>query len=474
MTDSLGKDALNAALRNDFPTFVGKVFLTLNTGAEFKMNWHHYGISYFLHQMWAGEFRRGIVNSCPRSLKSTIISVAWVAYVLGHDPTKMFIVVSHNMELAKELSFLFRKVVNAKWYKDAFPTMRGKPDADNELIFRTSLGGGRRATSVNSDVTGLGGTDIIIDDPIDASIADNPDQCAIINRWITKVLMSRLNDKATGTVLVVMQRISIHDTTAFLLGMTGWKSLVLPAIAQKDMDVPIGEGEAHHWKQGELLHPEFLSQAILDEQLQLQGHADFSAQYLQIPIQSGGGAIDVSKFKRFNQLPQAIDFWFLSVDASSGVESGSYSVIQLWAASNGRMYLYGQKRAHLEFPALRSSVIDIAKKWGVRYILVENASAGQALLQELHGHYPLEEAWEKLVSINPVHAKTVRMGKAMIMADAGKVWLPAERSWIDGLVSELQAFPKGAHDDQVDALSQAINWFRGYLAGPPEVTVTMV
>lgn len=474
MAKDLDNVALNAALRNDFPTFVGKVFLTLNPGAKFKLNWHHFAISHFLQQMWAGKFTRGIVNSCPRSLKSTIISVAWVAFVLGHDPTKMFIVVSHNMELAKELSFLFRKVVNAKWYKDAFPTMREKPDADNELIFRTSLGGGRRATSVNSDVTGLGGTDIIIDDPIDASIADNPDQCAIINRWITKVLMSRLNDKATGTVLLVMQRISVHDTTAFLLGMTGWKILVLPAIAQKDMDVPIGEGEMHHWKQGELLHPEFLSQAILDEQLQLQGHTDFSAQYLQIPIQSGGGAIDISKFKRFTQLPQAIDFWFLSVDASSGVESGSYSVIQLWAASNGRMYLHGQKRDHMEFPVLRSSVMDIAKKWGVRYILVENASAGQALLQELHGHYPLEEAWEKLVSIKPVHAKTVRMGKAMIMVDAGKVWLPADRSWIDGLVSELQAFPKGAHDDQVDALSQAINWFRSYLDGPPMVTVTMV
>ena len=474
MPPEASKEALYAALRNDFPTFFAKVFITLNLGVDFKMNWHHLAIAEFLRQMLAGEIKRGIVNSCPRSLKSTIISVAWVAFVLGHDPTKFFVVASHNMELATELSFMFRKIVNSDWYKEAFPTMRGKPDKDNELIFRTSKGGGRRATSVNSDVTGLGGSDIIIDDPIDASLADNAEQCAVTNRWITKVLMSRLNDKSKGTVLLVMQRISIYDTTAALLSIKGWKSLVLPAIAQKDMDVPIGKAEAHPWKQGELLHPEFLTQEVLDEQRELHGEADFSAQYLQVPIPSGGGMIDTSKFKRFKAPPKVIDFRFLSIDASTGVESGSYSVIQLWTASNGSIYLEGQKRAHLDFPALRASVIAIAKKYNVRFILVENESAGQALLQELHAHYPIDKAWEKLISIKPVGSKPVRMGKAMIMVDRGRVWLPEVAVFVDGLISELQAFPKGSHDDQVDALSQAVNWFRGFLTGPPEVRVTMI
>lgn len=474
MPDNHNKEEFNAALRTDFAIFLAKVFITLNQGAAYNANWHHLAMAYYLQQMWAGEFKRGIVNSCPRSLKSTIISIAWVAFVLGHDPTKFFVVVSNNMELATELSFMFRKIVNSDWYKEAFPTMRGKPDKDNELIFRTSKGGGRRATSVGSAITGLGGTDIIIDDPIDASLADNPEQCAAINRWIGKVLFSRMNDKQAGTILLVMQRISIYDTTAALLGAKGWKHLMLPAVAPKDMDVPIGKDEVHHWKQGELLHPDFLSKEVLDEQRHFLEEADFAAQYLQAPVPSGGGAIDISKFRRFKALPKAIDFWFLSVDASSGVENGSYSVIQLWAASNGSMYLWGQKRAHLEFPALRSSVIAIAKKYGARYILVENASAGQALLQELRAHYPIEEAWEKLVPIKAVKSKPVRMGKAMIMVDAGKVLVPETAAFVDGLLSELQAFPKGAFDDQVDALSQAVNWFRGYLAGPPMVTVTMV
>lgn len=474
MPADVSKEALYAALRNDFPTFFAKVFITLNPGMAFNMNWHHLAIAEFLRQMLAGDIKRGIVNSCPRSLKSTIISIAWVAFVLGHDPTKFFVVASHNMELATELSFMFRKIVKSEWYKRAFPTMRGNPDKDNELIFRTSKNGGRRATSVNSDVTGLGGTDIIIDDPIDASLADNAEQCSITNRWITKVLMSRLNDKANGTVLLVMQRISIYDTTATLLGMKGWKSLVLPAIAQKHIDVPIGTAESHPWKQGELLHPEFLTQEVLDEQRELHGEADFSAQYLQVPIPSGGGAINISKFKRYKALPKAIDFRFLSIDASSGVESGSYSVIQLWAASNGSIYLEGQKRGHLDFPTLRASVIGVAKKYNVRYILVENASAGQALLQELHAHYPIDVAYEKLISIRPVRSKPVRMGKAMIMVDRGKVWLPEGAVFMGGLVSEIQAFPKGSHDDQVDAMSQAVNWFRAYIAGPSVVTVTMV
>lgn len=473
MTKVPTQDEVYAIYREDLPAFFERGFSIPNAGKVLKVNWHHMAIANTLNDVQNGACRRALINSCPRSAKSTYISVLWVAYLLGHDPTLLIIVVSHNMALANELSQQFRAIVNSDWYKKVFPHMSGKPDVNNESVFKTSQGGGRIAVSIGSGVTGLGADLIIIDDPIDTSDANNPNACENHNQWIAKTLMTRLNDKVTGRVVVVMQRISIFDTTAFLLGKEEWHHLCLPAKTDKDVSIPLYDGDTHEWKKGELLHPEFLPETeLLKQKTYLQDEA-YSAQYLQKPVPSGGGGIDMSLFKRHDSTPKHPELTLMTVDAASGSKSGSRTAIQVWKYDNGHLYLVALGADYWEFYDIKSTVMATQKKYNVDHILIEKASSGLALLEVLDQEYPFPDYYQMLVPVTPHLSKVDRMAKAMIMVAQGRVSLPKSGKGVVSLEQELMGFPEWKPDDQVDALSQVINFIQRYEIPPPQVTVTL-
>ena len=91
---------LNAALRRDLGTFIAKAFQTVSPGDRYLHNWHIDAIVHELMQIHRGENRRLIVTQPPRSLKSICTSVAFVAWSLGHDPSRRFACVSYSHELA--------------------------------------------------------------------------------------------------------------------------------------------------------------------------------------------------------------------------------------------------------------------------------------------------------------------------------------------------------------------------------------
>ena len=83
-----------ALLRADFRPFLEKVFSTLSPGQSFIPTWHLEAIAYQLERVRRGEIKRLIINMPPRSLKSVTASVAFPAFILGHDPTRRIICVS--------------------------------------------------------------------------------------------------------------------------------------------------------------------------------------------------------------------------------------------------------------------------------------------------------------------------------------------------------------------------------------------
>jgi hypothetical protein len=85
---------LRALLRSNFTAFVRKVFVTLESGQAYVPNWHLEAIAYQLERVRCGEIKRLIINMPPRSLKSMTSSVAFPAFVLGHDPARRVICVS--------------------------------------------------------------------------------------------------------------------------------------------------------------------------------------------------------------------------------------------------------------------------------------------------------------------------------------------------------------------------------------------
>lgn len=452
---------IHALLRQDYLSFVQKVFATLNPGTDYLHNWHVEAIVALLDPVMQGETRRAMINVPPRTLKSMIVSIAWPAFLLGHDPTRKIFVVSHGLDLAEEHHAAFRKVVESDWYRAAFPTMSPAAEKDTALVFRTSQGGQRKAFSVDSHITGQGADVIILDDPLDASDALSELACDKVNNWIVNVLMGRFNKGATGIMVLVMQRLAINDPAACLREIEPWSLLSLPAIAEEDLTVTVASGVTHVFAKGDLLHPQLLDRAFLDQRRRAMGSAAYSAQYQQRPLPPGGGVIDVAKFNRYQTLPKTWDTRFLSIDAASGSESGSYSVIQFWQIGNGCIYLAGSQRGRWTFPELRKRAIDARIAFKADFFYIEYASNGQALAQELWEYYPAAERVRVVQTYRPQHAKQVRMDLAMVQIEAGCVFLPEQADWLAAFMTELLAFPNGANDDQVDALSQAL-WFFGH------------
>ena len=253
---------LSAMLRTDLRYFVWKVFNTVLPGTTYHPNWH---IDFIVHELMridSGENRRLLINQPPRSLKSICVSIAYVAWLLGRDPTKRIIVVSYSSDFASELHRQFRMVIDAPWYQALFPGMRAAKDSGTELV--TTAGGSRLATSIGGTLTGRGADLIIVDDPLKAEDAlSEPARKRVID-WFGGSLVSRLNDKENGCIVVVMQRLHEDDLAGHLIAQGGWHHLDLPAIAVEDSEIDIGRGKRFIRRVGDVLHGKRENREILD------------------------------------------------------------------------------------------------------------------------------------------------------------------------------------------------------------------
>ena len=226
MTMPFEARALEALLRNDFRAFVHKVFATLCPGQDYVSNWHVEAIAWQLDRVRRGEIRRLIINMPPRSLKSITASVAFPAFVLGHDPSRRIICASAIPATSpKNTRTTFAPYLNRRGIEERFPTTRIGPYKNTETEIELTARGFRLATSVGGTLTGRGGDILIIDDPLKPDDAFSETKRSAGNQWFANTLLSRLDDKRTGAIVVVMQRIHMDDLTGFLLSQSDeWDS----------------------------------------------------------------------------------------------------------------------------------------------------------------------------------------------------------------------------------------------------------
>jgi predicted phage terminase large subunit-like protein len=143
--------------------------------------------------------------------------------------------------------------------------------------------------------------------------------------------------------------------------------------------------------------------------------------------------------------------------------SNDYSVCTTWQKSKDDYYLVDVFRGRLSYPDLRRKVAMLANKFSASTILIEDAGPGMALLQDLRRDPP--PGMVRPIGRKPVGSKIDRMVAQSAKIEAGHVWLPREAAWLNTFLIELLAFPYGRHDDQVDSVSQFLDWasFRKHL-----------
>jgi hypothetical protein len=174
-----------ALLRNDLVAFIERAFYDLNPQTRFLLAPHIELLASRLEDCRKGKIRRLIVNLPPRGLKSHSVSIAFAAWLLGHDPAIQIIAASYGQDLADKLARDTRKIMESDWYRALFPTRLSARKAVND--FATTASGVRMATSVGGVLTGRGADVIIIDDPL------KPDQA------LSEVGRNRLGSVGAGT-----------------------------------------------------------------------------------------------------------------------------------------------------------------------------------------------------------------------------------------------------------------------------------
>ncbi|MEW2919596.1 hypothetical protein AB1A64_21195 [Ruegeria sp. ANG10] len=99
------------------------MFDTLHQGTDrsFDPAWHVRAMCHELDNVRVGENKRLIINIPPRCLKSVTVAVAYVAYLLGHNPSAKIIVASYGLDLARKHSEDCRRIMSARWYRGMFP-----------------------------------------------------------------------------------------------------------------------------------------------------------------------------------------------------------------------------------------------------------------------------------------------------------------------------------------------------------------
>jgi predicted phage terminase large subunit-like protein len=405
-----------------------------------------------------GEIKRLVVCLPPRSLKSHMISVAFVAWILGRHPSHKLLCVSYAQQLSNNLAKQCRDVMEADFYKRAFPT-RIASDRRQLEEYHTTAGGYRMATSVLGSGTGFGADGIIIDDPIKADDVYSDVIRSSTNRWFHNTLSSRLNDQRFGWILCVMQRLHTDDMAAQMIA-AGWDVLILPAIANEDEEIPFTTAlgsDVWRRREGEVLSPERQPLSVLLEERGRIPELTFSAQYQQRPFPAEGNIIKRDWISYYEPYERP-DPWQMIVQswdtAMTDGKLSDYSVCTTWGIADDRIWLIDVYRGQLDYPALRQEAIRQAFRYKPNHILVEAKVSGIGLVPDLH-----QAGVYAAVAVQPKDSKAVRLFKVSALFQNGIVRFPTAAPWLDALHSELLAFPSVAHDDQVDSVTQALAWF---------------
>lgn len=435
---------------------------------------------------------RFILNCPPGHAKSTYASRLFVAWRLGRNPKMKVIGGGHSQRFVEnEFSKKIRSLVGSPEYQTVFPELKidySTRAADQWAIAGT--GGQYVAKGVGQAVHGFRANFACVDDPY-AQIeeAESPVQREKVNTWFVGDIGSRMLPFAK--TFLIMTRFHEDDLTGYLMKNNHkhqpydrWHQVEAPALCIDPETDILGR------KLGEVLWDYYNLDYFVTKKAEWTFQR-FSLVYQQNPSATAEGNVS-SKFQFYDKpphkTPEAIRkaraeghvddngrvkpnrrAYFrrviLSVDTATKVnQRADYTVIQTWGETHDRRYyLLRQTREKVEFEGLIELIEKQAKLDEVDQIVIEDKGNGTTYVQTrglTANHRRLAPA--PIVPIDPKgQSKEFRFDEVTPLITGGEVYLPRNADWLDGFLKEFGQFPESAHDDQVDATTQALKYLKG-------------
>lgn len=458
---------LDELCRRDFQTFLERVFHTIDPGRPLERNWHLDAMCAAATEVFEGRDQRLLITIPPRYMKSVTFSVAFPAWAIGRDPTLKIITASYGQELSLAHARSFRRVVRSAWYAKVFPTTAQSVLRDTESQWHTRQGGFRWSLSLGGAFTGLGADIIIVDDMMNAKDASSPVERERVKRFYNETLITRLDDKRTGRIIAIQQRLHEDDLAGHLLDKGLFKHLNLPAIAERDETIALGGGRNFHRRLGEVLNPAREPRGLLDHTRAEMGARAFAAQYQQNPTPSESDHFRWDNIQFYDVAPprdrlqSLVQSWDTALAVSP---TADWSVCSTWGFDGQAWLLLEVTRWRLSYPDLLAKVRAERQRWRTNMIIVEASGVGIPLLKDLAQDMRCLSDRRHHAPNCQRHGYTPKLGKEERLASqverlySGHAKFPRQAPWLEDLKREFMAFPAGRHDDQVDSVTQFLEW----------------
>lgn len=409
-----------------------------------------------------------ILQLPPGHAKSTYAKMA-CAWQHGRDPDTRIVYTSYGQELASEHCGDIQEIMFSERYRTAFPKSR-----INDRRSVNDKKRGARRTHNRHDIIGYKGRLVavgtggpitggrydwgVIDDPVKGpEEAANPSFRNKQWNWLTRTLLTRKRPGRPFRLLLLLTRWNLDDLAGRIQREIpdGCRVVSFPALKETDDD-PHDPREI-----GEALWDAVETREGLEKKRELDP-SGFASLYQQRPVPEGGAILKSEHMQHWQSLPGRRGTWIQSWDLRAGGKGAhsSYVVGQLWFRPErepANVYLVDQRRDRWDAPDTARQLVELSKDplWSnAGAILVEDKADGRALIPMLRNYV------SGILPISPIGSKEARAHRVAPYFAAGNVYLPPKSiaPWVGEYITEVITFPGGAHDDQVDATTQAVDY----------------
>lgn len=463
------RDIVRAELaKRSLLEFVKQAWEIIEPASPFVEGWHHGAICEHLEAVTKGQIKKLVISVPPEHSKSTIVAKCWPAWGWIEQPSFDWLFSSYSAQRSIGDSVECRRIIDSTWYRRNWgDVFKLTSDQNQKTRFQNSKGGQRLSMGLLGAGTGEHGDAVVCDDPHSIRDQWSPKKLdATVKTW-DQVMSRSVNDPQTSRHVIIMQRLHHKDLAAHCMKQGGYDYLMLPT----EFDSARAATTSINWKdprkkQGDLLWPSrFGKEEVKDAKLRLATRG-FSAQHQQNPSQEEGAIFKRDRFKYYandpraiagqmNEIQQSWDMAFKDLDTSSKVAG------HVWGRRDADRFLLDRICEHLDFTETIKAVEAMTKKWPTAMAkIIEDKANGPAVINSLN---------RKITGLIPWPPKGQQMGSKIARAyasqpeiDAGNIWLPDPNThpWVNEFVEYCVAFPGGEYDDDIDAMTQALERFR--------------